>query len=59
MAVKSRLRTQYPAAFKKCIPEALIYGKCVATSIDLKVKECDKEFKQLNKCFQEAIKAMK
>lgn len=52
----TKLRTKYPTAFKKCIPEALVYGKCVSTSIELKAKECDKEFKNLNKCFQEALK---
>lgn len=59
MATTTKLRTKYPRAFKRCVPEALQYGKCVTSSIDLKVKECDKEFKILSQCFQDAIKAIK
>lgn len=59
MGGSTKLRTKYPPAFKKCIPEALVYGKCVTRSIDLKVKECDREFKALNKCFMDAIKQVK
>lgn len=59
MANATKLRHKYPTAFKKCIPEAIIYGKCVTTSIDIRAKECDKEFKLLNQCFQNAIKSLK
>lgn len=59
MNSRTKLRTKYPLAFKKCIPEALVYGKCATTSIDLKHNECEKEFKNLNNCFQKAIKSIK
>lgn len=55
----TKLRTKYPKAFKECIPEAILYGKCVMSSIDVKSKECDKEFRILNQCFQSAIKTLK
>lgn len=57
MGNSTKLRSKYPQAFKKCIPEALQYGKCVAQSIELKAKECDKEFTSLNRCFQDAVKS--
>lgn len=59
MGTTTKLRTKYPVAFKNCIPEALVYGKCVATSIEVRAKECDKEFKILNQCFQNALKSAK
>lgn len=59
MGNTTKLRSKYPAAFKKCIPEALSYGKCVSLSVDLKSKECEKEFQVLNQCFKSAIKSLK
>lgn len=58
MTNQTRLRVKYPVAFKNCLPEALQYGKCVVQSIDLKVNECEKEFKDLNKCFKETLRKM-
>lgn len=59
MGNPGKIRTKYPQALKKCLPEALTYGTCVSTSIDIKFKECEKEFKLLNQCFQNAIKSLK
>lgn len=59
MKPTTKLRSKYPVAFKKCIPEALVYGNCVITSVEVKAKECDKEFRSLNQCFQEALKSLK
>lgn len=41
------------------MPEAMAYGRCVVTSIELKSKECDREFKELSKCFEKSIKSTK
>lgn len=54
-ATTTKLRSRYPAAFKACLPEALKYGKCVVQSLDLKVNECENEFRQLDRCFQDAM----
>lgn len=59
MGGKTKLRSKYPAAFKKCFSEAVQYGRCVSLSADLKSKECEKEFQQLNQCFKSAIKSLK
>lgn len=55
----NKIRNKYPIALKKCMPEALTYGRCVTTSIDLKANECEKEFLALNQCFQKAVKTLK
>lgn len=57
MGTNAKLRTKYPQALSKCLPEAMAYGKCVITSIELKSKECETEFKALSKCFEKTIKA--
>lgn len=59
MGNMTKLRTRYPEAFKKCLPEAIVYGRCVVQSVDLKVNECEKEFRDLNKCFRINLKATK
>lgn len=59
MGTTTKLRSKYPSAFQKCIPEALQYGKCVARSVEMRQHECDKEFQLLSKCFQSSIKTMK
>lgn len=59
MQSSSRLRSKYPQALAKCLPEAKAYGNCVVTSIELKPKECDSEFKALSRCFEKAMKGGK
>lgn len=59
MAATTKLRAKYPVAFKRCIPEALKYGSCVAGSLELRAKECEKEFQQLNRCFESSLKSIK
>lgn len=59
MGNPGKIRTKYPMALKRCIPEAFTYGTCVSSSIDVKFKECEKEFRSLNKCFQNALKQIK
>ena len=54
----SKLRSRYPLALRRCLPEATLYGRCVVQSVDLKAKECDKEFKSLSRCFQEAVRGL-
>lgn len=58
MGNTTKLRSKYPVAFKRCLPEAVRYGKCVVQSVDLKVNECEKEFRELNKCFKETISSL-
>lgn len=57
MGQMTKLRSKYPTAFKKCIPESLIYGKCVTQTIDLKTGDCKREFEALSKCFKSAVGA--
>jgi len=56
MTQATKLRSKYPLAFKKCIPEALLYGRCLTSSAELRAGECDKEFKVLNDCFRKFIR---
>lgn len=54
--MSTKLRRDYPLAFKSCIPEALIYAKCVAGLVEVKGLSCDKQFKEFQKCISSKLK---
>lgn len=55
---KNRLKN-YPLLLAKCAESAAVYASCVTRDLNVKQHICDKEFREFNKCLQQAAKDLK